>query len=121
MYGVMEDERLKFNHLAGVMRFSFKNVPVGVDRFVFTVDKKINGTFAADLTADYPVLQTEAAQADAERTVTFNFDALANTSDVKIFVPLPLGTYESLELALYKVQLLPWIFHYHMKSQQKLP
>ena len=110
MYGVKEDERLKFNHLAGVMRFSFKNVPVGVDRFVFTVDKKINGTFAADLTADYPVLQTEAAQADAERTVTFNFDALANTSDVKIFVPLPLGTYESLELALYKGEESVWTY-----------
>ena len=110
MYGVKEDERLKFNHLAGVMRFSFKNVPVGVDRFVFTVDKKINGTFAADLTADYPVLQTEAAQADAERTVTFNFDALANTSDVKIFVPLPLGTYESLELALYKGEEAVWTY-----------
>ena len=110
MYGVKEDERLKFNHLAGVMRFSFKNVPVGVDRFVFTVDKKINGTFAADLTADYPVLQTEAAQAEAERTVTFNFDALANTSDVKIFVPLPLGTYESLELALYKGEESVWTY-----------
>jgi hypothetical protein len=110
MYGVKEDERLKFNHLAGVMRFSFKNVPAGVDRFVFTVDKKINGTFAADLTADYPVLQTEAVQADAERTVTFNFDALANTSDVKIFVPLPLGTYESLELALYKGEESVWTY-----------
>ena len=110
MYGVIVDERLKFNHLAGVMRFSFKNVPAGVDRFVFTVDKKINGTFAADLTADYPVLQTEAAQADAERTVTFNFDALANTSDVKIFVPLPLGTYESLELALYKGEESVWTY-----------
>lgn len=110
MYGVNVGGTLKFNHLAGVMRFSFKNVPVGVDRFVFTVDKKINGTFAADLTADYPVLQTEAAQADAERTVTFNFDALANTSDVKIFVPLPLGTYESLELALYKGEESVWTY-----------
>ena len=110
MYGVNVGGTLKFNHLAGVMRFSFKNVPAGVDRFVFTVDKKINGTFAADLTADYPVLQTEAAQADAERTVTFNFDALANTSDVKIFVPLPLGTYESLELALYKGEEAVWTY-----------
>ena len=110
MYGVNVGGTLKFNHLAGVMRFSFKNVPAGVDRFTFTVDKKINGTFAADLTADYPVLQTEAAQADAERTVTFNFDALANTSDVKIFVPLPLGTYESLELALYKGEESVWTY-----------
>ena len=110
MYGVNKDGTLKFNHLAGVMRFSFKNVPAGVDRFVFTVDKKINGTFAADLTADYPVLQTEAAKVDAERTVTFNFDALASTSDVKIFVPLPLGTYESLELALYKGEESVWTY-----------
>ena len=110
MYGVKMDGTLKFNHLAGVMRFSFKNVPAGVDRFIFTVDKKINGTFAADLTADYPVLQTEAAKVDAERTVTFNFDALANTSDIKIYVPLPLGTYESLELALYKGEESVWTY-----------
>ena len=110
MYGVNVGGTLKFNHLAGVMRFSFKNVPAGVDRFTFTVDKKINGTFAADLTADYPVLQTEAAKVDAERTVTFNFDALANTSDIKIFVPVPLGTYESLELALYKGEESVWTY-----------
>ena len=50
MYGVNVNGTLKFNHLAGVMRFAFKNVPAGVDKFIITVDKKINGLFEADLT-----------------------------------------------------------------------
>lgn len=108
MYGVNINGTLKFNHLAGVMRFAFKNVPAGVDKFTITVDKKINGLFEADLTADYPVLQTESTNVVEERTVTINFDAIANTSDIKLFVPLPLGTYESLELALYKGEEAIW-------------
>ena len=108
MYGVNVNGTLKFNHLAGVMRFAFKNVPAGVDKFTITVDKKINGLFEADLTADYPVLQTESTNVVEERTVTINFNAIANTSDIKLFVPLPLGTYESLELALYKGEEAIW-------------
>lgn len=110
MYGVNVNGTLKFNHLAGVMRFAFKNVPAGVDKFTITVDKKINGLFEADLTADYPVLQTESTNVVEERTVTINFDAIANTSDIKLFVPLPLGTYESLELALYKGEEAIWTY-----------
>ena len=108
MYGVNVNGTLKFNHLAGVMRFAFKNVPAGVDKFTITVDKKINGLFEADLTADYPVLQTESTNVVEERTVTINFNAIANTSDIKLFIPLPLGTYESLELALYKGEEAIW-------------
>lgn len=108
MYGINVDGTLQFKHLAGVMRFVFKNVPAGVEKFTITVNKKINGIFEADLTADYPVLQTESTNVDEERTVTINFDEIANTSDIKLFVPLPLGTYESLELALYKGEEAIW-------------
>ena len=100
MYGVEASGKLKFNHLAGVMRFNFKGVPAGVDKFVITVDKKINGTFIADLTDDHPVLQTESTSADSEKTITLNFDELTQSQDINIYVPLPLGTYSSLELAL---------------------
>ena len=50
MYGVNVGGTLKFNHMAGVMRFKFKNVPAGVNKFTITLDKKISGTFTADLT-----------------------------------------------------------------------
>ena len=62
MYGVVSDGRLKFNHMAGVMRFKFKNVPAGVNKFTITLDKKISGTFTADLTEAFPVIETSFTQ-----------------------------------------------------------
>lgn len=110
LYGVNVDGTLKFNHLAGVMRFKFKNVPAGVNQFVITLDKKINGTFKADLTADYPVLETSATDVESEKTVTFNFDALTQTSDIMLYIPLPLGTYTSLGLALNNAEKSVWTY-----------
>jgi uncharacterized protein (TIGR02145 family) len=100
MYGVETSGKIKFNHLAGVMRFNFRSVPAGVNKFVITLDKKINGTFTADLTEDHPVLQTESTSDESEKTITLNFDDLTQTQDISIYVPLPLGTYTTLELAL---------------------
>ena len=110
MYGVNTGGTLKFNHMAGVMRFVFKSVPAGVNRFVITLDKKINGTFTADLTADYPVLETSAAYTDAEKSITLNFNALTKASDISLYVPLPLGTYNSLGLALYDDDKAIWTY-----------
>ena len=101
MYGVNVSGTLKFNHLAGVMRFQFKNVPAGVNKFTITLDKKINGTFAADLTADYPVIEASSTSIVSEKTITLNFNALAKTSDICLYVPLPIGTYTTLELCVY--------------------
>ena len=101
MYGVNVGGTIKFNHLAGVMRFKFKDVPAGVNKFTITLDKKINGTFAADLTTDYPVIEASATSVDSEKTITLNFNALIAKSDISVYVPLPIGTYNSLELGLY--------------------
>ena len=108
MYGKNVEGTLKFTHLAGVMRFIFKNVPVGVDRFTVTLDKKINGTFTADLTKEFPVLESSATDVESEKTVTLNFDALETPSDIKFYVPLPLGEYASLALELFKGEESVW-------------
>lgn len=110
MYGVTVDGTLKFNHLAGVMRFSFKDVPAGIDKFIITLDKKINGTFTADLGDEYPLIETSAATVDPEKSITLNFDPLASTSDIKLYVPLPVGTYGSLGLALYAGEKSVWTY-----------
>ena len=98
MYGVETNGSIKFNHLAGVMRFKFRNVPVGTDKFIITLDKKINGTFTADLTEDHPALQTESTSDASEKSITLNFDALTSVQDIMLYVPLPLGTYTTLGL-----------------------
>ncbi|MBQ8573603.1 MAG: hypothetical protein IJ450_01990 [Bacteroidales bacterium] len=110
MYGEVANGTIRFNHLAGVMRFVFKNVPVGTNKFQLTLDKKINGTFTADLSADYPVLEAEATSTASEKTVTLNFDALTAVSDISLYVPLPLGTYTTLGLDLWAGSQSVWSY-----------
>ena len=110
MYGVNVGGTIKFNHLAGVMRFKFKDVPAGVNKFTITLDKKINGTFTADLTADYPVIETSSSSTASEKTITLNFNALTAKSDISVYVPLPIGTYNSLELGLYDDGQSVWTY-----------
>ena len=110
MYGVNVGGTIKFNHLAGVMRFKFKDVPAGVNKFTITLDKKINGTFTADLTADYPVIETSATSTASEKTITLNFNALTAKSDICVYVPLPIGTYDSLKLGLYDDGQSVWTY-----------
>lgn len=110
MYGVKVGGTVKFNHLAGVMRFKFKDVPAGVNKFTITLDKKINGTFTANLAEEYPVIETSSASAASEKTITLNFTALTAKSDISVYVPLPIGTYTSLELGLYDDSQAVWTY-----------
>ena len=110
MYGVDVDGTIRFNHLAGVMRFVFRNAPVGTDKFQITLDKKINGTFAADLTVVLPVIETSAASSESEKTVTLNFDALQSVSDICLYVPLPVGTYTTLGLEIWAGDKSLWSY-----------
>ena len=110
MYGVDVDGTIRFNHLAGMMRFVFRNAPVGTDKFQITLDKKISGVFAADLTEALPVIETSAASSDSEKTVTFNFDALESVSDISLYVPLPVGTYTTLGLELWAGDKSLWSY-----------
>ena len=110
MYGGDVDGTIRFGHLSGVMRFVFKNAPVGTDKFQITLDKKINGTFTADLTDTVPVIETSAASSESEKTVTLNFDALQSVSDICLYVPLPVGTYTTLGLEIWAGDKSLWSY-----------
>lgn len=110
MYGVDVDGTIRFNHLAGVMRFVFKNAPVGTDKFQITLDKKISGVFTGDLSEALPVIETSAASSQSEKTVTLNFDALNSVSDISLYVPLPVGTYTTLELEIWAGDKSLWSY-----------
>ena len=110
MYGVDADGTIRFNHLAGVMRFVFRNAPVGTDKFQITLDKKINGIFTADLKEALPVIETSAASSQSEKTVTLNFDALQSVSDICLYVPLPVGTYTTLGLEIWAGDKSLWSY-----------
>lgn len=110
MYGVNKDGYLFFSHLAGVMRFHFKNVPAGTDKFTITLDKKISGTFEVDLSEDCPIVETKPSDTNSDNTVSLNFEPLSSSSEIKLYVPLPVGTYESLEIALYADDQIIWSY-----------
>lgn len=108
MYGEFTGGAIRFNHLGGVMRFAFKNVPAGTDSFKITLDKKANGAFTADLTEVQPTIKAESTNLDSERTVTLNFNPLAKETDIDLYIPLPIGTYTTLELGLYADEEAIW-------------
>lgn len=110
MYGVNVGGTFQFSHLAGVMRFKFKNVPAGTDRFQITLDKKVNGTFVVDLASDQPVVESVASSEDADRTITMNFAPLQSASDIALYIPLPVGTYTSLSLDLWAGEQSVWTY-----------
>ena len=110
MYGVDVDGTIRFNHLGGVMRFVFRNAPVGTDKFQITLDKKINGIFTAGLLEALPVIETSAASSESEKTVTLTFDALESVSDISLYVPLPVGTYTTLGLELWAGDKSLWSY-----------
>lgn len=110
MYGVTMGGVIKFNHLAGVMRFTFKNLPAGTNKFMLTLDKKINGIFTVDLTEDHPILEAEEASTSSDMTITLNFASLSKESDVSLYIPLPVGTYNSLALGIYANDTEIWTY-----------
>lgn len=110
MYGVDVDGTIRFNHLCGVMRFVFKNVPAGTDRFQLTLDKKINGIFNIDLSEDLPIIETSEPISESDNTVTLIFDALKQVSDISLYVPLPIGTYTTLGLELWAGDKSVWSY-----------
>lgn len=110
LYAYTGEDVLKFSHMAGVMRFSLKKVPEGATQFKLTLDKKINGVFTADISGNKPLVNTSVTSDDSERTVTLNFDALTEQSDMMLYFPLPLGTYNTLSLELNSQMETLWSY-----------
>ena len=110
MYGVNIDGTVQFSHLAGVMRFKFKNVPAGTDRFQITLDKKVNGTFLVNLDSEQPIVEAGIAVEEADKVVTLNFTPLQTVSDIALYVPLPVGTYTSIGLDLWAGDQSVWTY-----------
>ena len=110
LYAYSKDGVLKFSHMAGVMRFNLKNVPAGASQFKLTLDKKISGDFVADLSNNRPLIYTEETSEDAEKSITLNFDPLTEVSDLMLYFPLPIGTYNSLMLELNSATEPLWLY-----------
>ncbi len=92
-------ETISFGHMAGLMTFTFKNVPVGVSSFVLTsADKDITGSFEVDLEGGLAMIK--ATPLTTNNTVTVNFTPLTQEQDITINVPMPIGTYNGMNYQL---------------------
>lgn len=88
------DKTLSFKHLGGVMAFDVKGVPVGTSSFNFTTSKPVTGL--------YEVLDDKITVLEQEKnsSVTFNFPPLKMVEDMKFFVPVPVGEYDSFTVSV---------------------
>ena len=89
-----------FSHLAGAFRLVFNNAPAGTSKLEFSLGgQKINGTFAVNLAE--PVISTSETEKAAEKMTTLNFTPLTETSDIVLFIPVPVGEYTGIKAVLY--------------------
>ena len=92
-----EGNTYAFMHLGGVMRFNVKNVPEGTNKFIFTTDNKITGSFTVTNSEGVKIINT----ADGEgNTVSIKFAALGSAKDMTFYVPMPIGTYGNYTVAI---------------------
>lgn len=90
-----DSPNLSFKHLGGVLRFKFRNVPAEANKFVFTTNKGITGTF--DINGEV----IEANNDVSNNSITFNFTA-NQSNEMTFYVPMPVGTYQNMSVAFYQ-------------------
>ncbi len=101
-----------FKHLGGFIKVNVGNVPLGSDTFVISTDKKIAGNFTVDITAETPVLATEASATDNTFTYKVTSPEAINTTAAYL-IPVPAAEYGSIAVK-YVDQ-----YGYDMNGQEK--
>lgn len=93
MWAKVDGSNLAFKHLGGVIAFKFPNLKAGDDQtFTMTANKKISGSFEADLNAENPELKATDPVEENDNKVSITF-SLKTDSDAVFYVPVPVGTY----------------------------
>ena len=111
LFAVLSDQKYVFTHMAGLMKFEFEDVPAGTCQFKITLDKKISGAFPVDMTAEYPVVEaSDVVSSEQEKSITLNFKPLESVKDLHLYVPLPVGTYGTLNLELNDAANTVWSY-----------
>ena len=97
MWSAIEDGKVFFKHLGGVLCVKVFDLPAGDDQtLTVTTSNKITGTFTADLSASSPVLTTSASNTDNVVTISYSN---ATEADRVFYIPVPAGVYESITVS----------------------
>ena len=99
MWGTWNDGHVSFKHMAGVLRVNLNKLPAGYNKMKVTSSNVIAGSFTADITKAEPVLSIEGS---GSNTVTLSFTAVSEGADQVVYLPLPVGTYESIQVSILK-------------------
>lgn len=101
MWGTWNDGHISFKHLAGILRVDLTDLPVGYDMLSVIASNPIANTFIVeDITVDEPVL---VVKEEGENLVNIKFNATTdNDRDKTLYIPLPVGTYESIQVLVSK-------------------
>lgn len=89
MVAVVSEGEALFTHAGGLFAFDAKNVPAGAKGFKFS-------TAAKEVTGLFPYVEEVVTAGNSEEgsSVTMWFNALEQDSDMKFYIPVPVGTYE---------------------------
>ena len=106
MLGVKNnDGTFTFKHLTGLLRITINNVPEEADRFVITSSGE---TDAPDLSGQATITDINAEDAtlsitaNGSKSITYNLGTLTEETGFRtFFIPLPVGDYPQLSVALY--------------------
>lgn len=97
------ESRFSFRHAAGLLKVTYKNVPVGTEKFHLETDAAITGTFTLNGVSanDIEISKDAAALAGGSKGVDIVLSsATAVEQDMTFYVPVPTGTYSSISMDL---------------------
>lgn len=93
---VSDENELSFRHLGGVIAFEVVGLTQNTTyQLTVDADKKINGEFTIDPSAEVPVI--EAADTPVANTVV-NFKTKEGQTSGYVYVPMPTGTYSEIDV-----------------------
>ena len=96
----MAEGTISLKHLAGILKFTYSNIPSGAAKFRFVVkEKKITGQFNVDISASSQLIRTPDEASASEGTV--DITDLPAENSLTFYVPVPIGVYKGFFTALY--------------------
>ena len=104
LWGNLNGNGLYFKHLAGVLRVSMSNLPEDYEVLAVHSSNPMSGDFVVqDITVDEPFMEGTGSGENAEGLMTIQFPATtANTTDKTLYIPLPVGTYQNIQVLVSK-------------------
>lgn len=97
--GADGNDKFTFRHVAGLMKVTYQNVPVGTYGLRYTTDKPIVGNFNFESLDGVELTQPETGGKTAK--VLISAGVTSPNTTVEFYVPVPTGNYGSFEVALF--------------------